>query len=166
MANPLMTLYGTLWCGDCKCAKKFLAEQRVPYEYVDVEEDRKGLTFIERVDDGKQIVPTILFGDGSIMIEPSSSSALTRIRISSATRWQLTNTGLSSPMRRCGPTVHDVFGAGDCRAGSTRQAASAAGEGAAAALSVRHNLEPLTSGLPRQATGEATAEKPLAPAMA
>jgi thioredoxin reductase (NADPH) len=36
-----------------------------------------------------------------------------------------------------------VFAAGDCRAGSTKQAASAAGEGAAAAIAIRRYLEPL-----------------------
>jgi thioredoxin reductase (NADPH) len=34
-----------------------------------------------------------------------------------------------------------VFAAGDVRAGSTKQAASAAGEGAAVALSIRRHLE-------------------------
>jgi thioredoxin reductase (NADPH) len=35
-----------------------------------------------------------------------------------------------------------IFAAGDCRAGSTKQAASAAGEGAAAALAIRRYIEP------------------------
>ena len=34
-----------------------------------------------------------------------------------------------------------IFAAGDCRAGSTKQAASAAGEGAAVALAIRRYLE-------------------------
>ena len=42
--------------------------------------------------------------------------------------------GLSTSMR-------GVFAAGDARAGSTKQVASAVGEGAAAALAVRHYLE-------------------------
>ncbi len=46
--------------------------------------------------------------------------------------------------------IPGVFAAGDCRAGSTKQAASAAGEGAAVALSTRRYLEPLASGLPRR----------------
>ena len=41
-----------------------------------------------------------------------------------------------------------VFAAGDCREGSTKQAASAAGEGAAVALAIRRYLQPLTSGMP------------------
>jgi thioredoxin reductase (NADPH) len=47
-------------------------------------------------------------------------------------------------------TVPGLFAAGDVRAGSTKQAASAAGEGAAVALAIRRYLEPLTSGLPEQ----------------
>ncbi|HVB27862.1 MAG TPA: FAD-dependent oxidoreductase, partial [Mycobacteriales bacterium] len=41
-----------------------------------------------------------------------------------------------------------IFAAGDVRAGSTKQAASAAGEGAAAALAIRRYVEPLTGGMP------------------
>ncbi|MPZ23654.1 MAG: hypothetical protein GEU28_08925 [Dehalococcoidia bacterium] len=44
-------------------------------------------------------------------------------------------------------SVPGIFAAGDCRQGSTRQAASA-GEGAAAALAIRRYIEPLVSGMP------------------
>src|SRR5262249_19180225 len=40
-------------------------------------------------------------------------------------------------------SVAGVFAAGDCRQGSTKQAASAAGEGAAVALAIRRYIEPL-----------------------
>jgi len=53
--------------------------------------------------------------------------------------------------------IPGVFAAGDCRAGSTNQAASAAGEGAAVALSIRRYIEPLASGLPRRSAAEAEA---------
>ena len=39
-------------------------------------------------------------------------------------------------------SIPGIFAAGDCRAGSTKQAASAAGEGAAVALAIRRYLEP------------------------
>jgi thioredoxin reductase (NADPH) len=45
-------------------------------------------------------------------------------------------------------SVPGIFAAGDCRAGSTKQAASAAGEGAAVALSLRRYVEPLAGGMP------------------
>ena len=43
-----------------------------------------------------------------------------------------------------------VFAAGDCRGGSTKQAASAAGEGAAVALGIRRFLQERSSGMPRR----------------
>jgi thioredoxin reductase (NADPH) len=39
-------------------------------------------------------------------------------------------------------SVPGIFAAGDCRAGSTKQAASAAGEGAAVALGIRQYITP------------------------
>src|SRR6185295_5535563 len=48
-------------------------------------------------------------------------------------------------------TIPGVFAAGDCREGSTKQAASAAGEGAAVALAIRRYLQPITSGMPDHA---------------
>ena len=44
-----------------------------------------------------------------------------------------------------------IFAAGDCREGSTKQAASASGEGAAVALAIRRYLQPLVSGMPDHA---------------
>jgi thioredoxin reductase (NADPH) len=44
--------------------------------------------------------------------------------------------------------IDGIFAAGDCRAGSTKQAASAAGEGAAVALSIRAYLESRASVAP------------------
>jgi thioredoxin reductase (NADPH) len=45
-------------------------------------------------------------------------------------------------------SVTGIFAAGDARSGSTKQAASAAGEGAAVALSIRRYVEPLAGGVP------------------
>ena len=43
MSHTNITLYGTLWCSDCKRAKKFFGEQRVHYNFVDVDSDKDGL---------------------------------------------------------------------------------------------------------------------------
>jgi thioredoxin reductase (NADPH) len=48
-------------------------------------------------------------------------------------------------------SVAGVFAAGDCREGSTKQAASAAGEGAAVALAIRRYIQPLAGGMPDHA---------------
>ncbi|MCH8200681.1 MAG: FAD-dependent oxidoreductase, partial [Chloroflexi bacterium] len=54
-------------------------------------------------------------------------------------------------------SLHGVFAAGDTRCGSTKQAASAAGEGAAVALGIRKYLESHASGMPRREDVEAVA---------
>ncbi|MCH7484429.1 MAG: FAD-dependent oxidoreductase [Chloroflexi bacterium] len=66
-------MYGTVWCSDCKRAKKFFGEQRVHYDFIDIDEDPAGLKIVEEVNEGKQIIPTIVFDDGSTLAEPSNA---------------------------------------------------------------------------------------------
>ena len=72
--NPsTIVVYSTVWCPDCKRAKKFFGEQRVKYTNIDIEKDPKGMEFVEEVNDGKHIIPTIVFPDGEILVEPSNA---------------------------------------------------------------------------------------------
>jgi thioredoxin reductase (NADPH) len=66
-------MYGTVWCSDCKRSKKFFGEQRVHYDFIDIDEDPAGLKIVEELNEGKQIIPTILFDDGSTLVEPSNA---------------------------------------------------------------------------------------------
>jgi thioredoxin reductase (NADPH) len=68
-----ITVMGTSWCSDCKRAKRFLGDQQVEYKWVDVEQDEKARAFVEDHNDGKTIIPTILFDDGTILVEPSNA---------------------------------------------------------------------------------------------
>ena len=68
-----ITVYGSTWCSDCKRAKRFLGDQQVEYKWVDVEQDEKARKFVEDHNDGKTIIPTIVFDDGTIMVEPSNA---------------------------------------------------------------------------------------------
>lgn len=67
-----ITVYGAPWCPDCRRAKKFLGEQRVAYRWVDIDQDAAGLAEVERLQDGGHTIPTIVFGDGSHLLEPSN----------------------------------------------------------------------------------------------
>jgi len=67
-----VTVYGTTWCGDCSRAKTVLDAHGVAYKWVDVGVDMAALDFIRQIQDGGETVPTILFKDGSILIEPSN----------------------------------------------------------------------------------------------
>jgi len=68
-----ITIYSTVWCPDCKRAKKFFGEHRVQYENVDIEEHPKGVSFVEKLNKGMRIIPTIIFPDGEILAEPSNA---------------------------------------------------------------------------------------------
>jgi thioredoxin reductase (NADPH) len=68
-----ITVYGAYWCPDCRRAKKFLGEQRIPYHWVDIEQDKAGEEFVLQKNDGKRIIPTIVFEDGSFLVEPSNA---------------------------------------------------------------------------------------------
>ena len=75
---PLI-VYGTSWCGDCKRAKQFLGEQRVPYSFVDIDTDADGLAFVNEVNAGKSIIPVLAFEDGSTLVEPSNAELATKL---------------------------------------------------------------------------------------
>ena len=75
-------VYGTTWCPDCKRTKKFLGEHRIQYAWIDVDQDASGLEKIKEINNGKQIIPTILFEDGSILAEPSDAELAAKLGIS------------------------------------------------------------------------------------
>ncbi len=72
-------LYGTNWCSDCKRSKKFLGEQRVHYDFINIEEDKEGQAFVQQIQNGGLTIPTLVFGDGSILIEPSNAELATKL---------------------------------------------------------------------------------------
>lgn len=55
MANEDTTIevFGTSWRPDCKRAKHFPGEQRVPYKWRDLESGPDVVRYVEEVNDGK-----------------------------------------------------------------------------------------------------------------
>jgi thioredoxin reductase (NADPH) len=73
LTPEIITLYGTGWCPDCKRSKQFFGEQRVQYNYVDIDQDADSMAFVEMVNKGFRSIPTIVFPDGGILVEPSNA---------------------------------------------------------------------------------------------
>ncbi len=73
MVEAEVTVYGAYWCPDCRRSKKFLGEQFVPFKWVDIEQDKEGEAFVIHKNNGKRIIPTIVFADGSYLVEPSNA---------------------------------------------------------------------------------------------
>ena len=82
MQEANITVYGAPWCPDCRRSKQFLGEQRIPYLWVDIDEDEEGRNRVQALNDGKQIIPTIVFQDGSILVEPSNADLVAKLGIS------------------------------------------------------------------------------------
>ncbi len=66
-------VYSTVWCRDCKRAKKFFGEHRIQYENIDIEQNPEAVEIVKKLNNGMRSVPTILFSDGSILVEPSNA---------------------------------------------------------------------------------------------
>ena len=66
-------VYSTVWCPDCKRAKKFFGEHRIQYENIDIEQNPEHVDFVMQVNNGMRIIPTIVFPDGTVMSEPSDA---------------------------------------------------------------------------------------------
>ncbi len=65
-------MYATTWCGDCRFAKRWLDAHGIPYEYINIEEDESAAEIVVRVNKGARSVPTIIFPDGSVLVEPTA----------------------------------------------------------------------------------------------
>ncbi|HEV7677673.1 MAG TPA: FAD-dependent oxidoreductase [Candidatus Dormibacteraeota bacterium] len=65
-----VSVYGAPWCPDCRRVKKFLAEHRVHFDWVDIDEDASGLRHVEEVQNGGRTIPTIRLRDGSHLVDP------------------------------------------------------------------------------------------------
>ncbi len=79
--EPNITVYGAPWCPDCKRAKQFLGEQRVMFKWVDIDDDPAGREYVQQINNGKQIIPTIVFEDGSLLVEPSNAELAAKLNI-------------------------------------------------------------------------------------
>jgi len=63
-------MYATRWCGDCRMAKRWFDTHGIAYKYVDIEKDEHAATYVMQLNGGMRSVPTIVFPDGSILVEP------------------------------------------------------------------------------------------------
>jgi thioredoxin reductase (NADPH) len=84
-----ISVYGTTWCPDCRRAKQFFGEHRIQYNWVDIEQDARAMAEVERLNAGRRIVPTILFPDGTRLVEPSNEELAHKLGLQSLARQSL-----------------------------------------------------------------------------
>ena len=74
-------MYGTTWCGDTRRARRFMDEHNIQFKWIDIDQDPQARKFVEEVNHGFRSVPTIIFPDGSMLVEPSTSMLAEKLGI-------------------------------------------------------------------------------------
>ena len=74
-------MYATAWCGDCFRAKRFFDSRGIAYDHIDINYDPEGARFVEQTNNGKRSVPTIVFPDGSLLVEPSNWELAAKLNV-------------------------------------------------------------------------------------
>jgi glutaredoxin len=73
LADASITVYGAPWCSDCVRATQFLSEHLIPYRWIDIEQNPEGERAVLERNHGQRRVPTLVFEDGSMLVEPSNA---------------------------------------------------------------------------------------------
>lgn len=74
-------VYGTTWCSDCREAKTFLDTNGVDYQWTNLEEEPEYVDYVKGLNNGQEIVPTIIFPDGSFLSEPSNEELKQKLNL-------------------------------------------------------------------------------------
>jgi mycoredoxin len=74
-----LTMYTTSWCGFCRNLKKQLNRAGIEVAEIDIEHDADAAEFVMSVNGGNQTVPTIVFPDGTTMVNPSAAQVRARL---------------------------------------------------------------------------------------
>ncbi len=72
MNKSNIILYGADWCPDCKRSMFFLDTNKISYDYINIDNDPEATRKVEKINNGYKSIPTIIFPNGEILVEPSN----------------------------------------------------------------------------------------------
>ena len=72
-------MYATPYCGDTRLARRVLDEMQIVYDFIDFRQDPAAARFVEEINNGFRSSPTIIFPDGSVLVEPSERELRARV---------------------------------------------------------------------------------------
>jgi thioredoxin reductase (NADPH) len=67
-----IVLYGADWCPDCRKSKAFLDDNKVNYQYIDIDKNAWAIPIVTKINNGKRKIPTIVINDKTILVEPEN----------------------------------------------------------------------------------------------
>lgn len=86
MDDSNIIIYGVNWCWDSRRARRFFDKNKISYTFINIDKDKRGEQFVLDSNDGLRSVPTIVFNDGSILVEPSTSELTNKLNITPSDR--------------------------------------------------------------------------------
>ena len=77
--SSIIKMYGTMLCPDCTLAKQVFKQRNTAYEWIDISDNSEDTAYVEQINSGNRSVPTIVFPDGSVLVEPSKAILNTKL---------------------------------------------------------------------------------------
>jgi mycoredoxin len=74
MNDTRLVVYVTFWCFDCRRVRRWLDQHQIDYALVDIDTDPDADALVRKLNRGYRSVPTLVFPDGSLLVEPSIST--------------------------------------------------------------------------------------------
>jgi len=74
-----IVVYGTDWCFGSRRARQILEERQITYRWVNIDYDLDARRRVEEINQGYRSVPTILFPDGSVLVEPDDETLMAHL---------------------------------------------------------------------------------------
>ncbi len=81
MSQQTIKMYGAPWCPDCRRAKQFFGDQRVLYDWINVDDNPNSMKYVDQVNGDKQIISTIVFENVSVLVEPTTAELAEKLSI-------------------------------------------------------------------------------------
>ncbi|MEI6887169.1 MAG: glutaredoxin domain-containing protein [bacterium] len=78
-----IVFYGASWCPDCIRSRKVLDDNKIQYEYIDIDLVDGAPEKVALINKGMKSIPTILFPDGSKLVEPSNKELMDKVNSNS-----------------------------------------------------------------------------------
>jgi mycoredoxin len=82
MPEQKIIVYGTDWCGDCFRTRQFLKKHSINFTFMNIDHDKQAEQLVLKTNRGMRSVPTIIFEDGSVMVEPSNRELAAKLGVS------------------------------------------------------------------------------------
>jgi len=71
--NKLLGVYRTSWCSYCKRVRSLLDKYKIDYQWIDIDKDLEGESFVLKTNYRMRIFPTIHLPDNIIFVEPTNA---------------------------------------------------------------------------------------------